>query len=619
MLHASVHGRQVRALLFAAAIAVATASLSPPAARAATAQEAAEALARSGQHEAAAQAYERQAKRLFRAWDTRPALLAAREYLLAGRNDEAERMLEKVEGRVSGDDAVLLARIEAELALAKGDGSAALAALAAVPGPWPAPLATEMLLLQARAYFLIGKPLEGIRTLEERGALLATPEARRDNYRLLVRELQRPGVAGAVPAGAPASAAAWLELAQILAEPNQDEQEAVRRAAEWHAQNKGHPGSELLPKPDVAVAAAAGFRPVLRPGQGPATVALILPLSGQLQSIGEAVRDGFIAATLAQRDSASRLLVYDTAELGVELAYRNALADGAGIVVGPLTREDVARLVATQSMPVPTLVLNSQDRAGTIPAFMYEFTLDPEQEARAAARRIVADGHTHGIALFPDTSWGQRLHDAFTSELQATGGVLVAAQYYEPGSRDFSGPLRQALGRYAGAADSSGSRNSTAEARDGPQFAFVAANATNARALVPQLRFQMTYALPVYATSDAWDPGVPSAPDMDGLEYPEFPWILHGGDGAPLLWTVLHDEWAANGGSRIRLYAFGHDAARIASNIWSGRSGDAIDGLTGRLETGDDGRVRRDLDWAEIVNGTSQSALWSAAPRAGVP
>lgn len=606
-------------MLFAAAIAIAAAGLVLPAARAASADETAEGLARSGQHEAAAKAYERQAKHFFRAWEVRPALLAAREYLLAGRNDDAERMLGKVDDRATGDDAVLLARIKAELALARGDGNAALVALAAVPGPWPGPLAAEMLLLQARAYFLQGKPLEGIRTLEERGRLLSTPEARSDNYRLLVRELQRPGTAEAMPAGAPAAAAAWLELAQILAEPNPDQQAAARRSAEWHARNPGHPGSELLPKPDVATAAAAGFRPILRPGQGPATVALILPLSGQLGPIGGAVRDGFIAATLAQRDSAPRVLIYDSAELGAELAYRNAVADGASIVVGPLTREDVARLVATQSVPVPTLVLNSQDREGMIPAFMYEFTLDPEQEARAAARRIVADGHTHGIALFPATPWGERLHDAFTSELQAVGGVLLAAQYYDTGSRDFSGPLRQALGRYAGAADSSGNRNATSEARDGPQFAFIAANATNARALVPQLRFQMTYSLPVYATSDAWDPSVPSAPDMDGLEYPEFPWILHGGDGAPLLWTVLHDEWAATGRGRLRLYAFGHDAARLASDIWTGRTGTPTSGLTGRLEIGDDGRVRRDLDWAVIVNGTSQSAAWIAAPPVGAP
>ncbi len=619
MLHASLHGRQVRALLFAATIAIAAASLSPPATYAATAEETAEALASSGQHEAAAKAYESQASHFFRAWDTRPTLLAAREYLLAGRNADAERVLGKVNGRASGDDAVLLARIQAELALAKGDGNAALVALASVPAPWPAPLATELLLLQARGYFLLGKPLEGVRSLEERGRLLSTPEARSENYQLLVRELQRPGVAETMPAGVPAETSGWLELAQILAVANEDEQATARRGTEWQARHPRHPGSSLLPKLDVTVAAAAGLRPILRPGQGAATVALLLPLSGQLRSIGEAVRDGFIAATLAQHDAAPRVLVYDTAELGAELAYRNAVADGTGIVVGPLTREDVARLVATQSMPVPTLVLNSQDGEGKIPAFMYEFTLDPEQEARAAARRIVADGHTHGIALFPRTSWGERIYAAFTSELQATGAVLLTTQYYEPGSHDFSGPLRLALGRYGGAAESPGNRSTTAESRDGPQFAFVAASAAHARALVPQLRFQMTYALPVYATSDAWDPSVLSAPDMDGLEYPEFPWVLRGGDGAPLLWTVLHEEWAASSRGRIRLYGFGHDAARLASDIWSGRIGTPINGLTGRLEIGDDGRVRRDPDWAEIVNGTSQPAASIPAPPAGAP
>ncbi len=619
MLHASLHGRQVRALLVAATLAIAAVSLAPPATHAATRTETAEALARSGQHEAAAQAYERQAKRIFRGWDTRLTLLAAREYLLAGRNADAERMLDKVSGRASGDDVVLLARIQAELALAKGDGDAALVALAAVPEPWPAALATELLLLRARACFQLGRTLQGVRTLEERGQLLGTPEARADNYRLLVRELQQPTVAAAMPADAPGQAQAWLELAQILAEANQDEQSTARRSAEWRARNPGHPGSGLLPEFDVAVAAAAGVRPIARPGQGPATVALILPLSGRLESIGAAVRDGFIAATLAQREAAPRVLVYDTAELGAELAYRSAVTDGAGIVVGPLTREDVAALASTQSIPVPTLVLNSLGGDGTVPAFMYEFTLDPEQEARGAARRIAAGGYTRGIALFPRTQWGERIYAAFTSELQAAGGVQLATEYYDTGSRDFSGPLRSALGRYGGAADSSGHRDATAEARDGPQFAFVAASATNARALVPQLRFQMTYALPIYATSDAWDPSVRAAQDMDGLEYPEFPWILQGGNGAPLLWDVLHAEWARDSHGRIRLYAFGHDAADLARDIWSGRLGSPINGLTGRLEIGDDGHVQRQLDWAQIVNGTLQPAAWSAAPAAGAP
>jgi uncharacterized protein len=200
----------------------------------------------------------------------------------------------------------------------------------------------------------------------------------------------------------------------------------------------------------------------------------------------------------------------------------------------------------------------------------------------------------------------------------------MSAAYYETGTRDFSGPLRAALGRYAGAGDRSGNhaaprRDSAAEAQDGPQFAFVAANASSARALVPQLRFQMTYALPVYATSDAWDPSVRAAPDMDGLEYPEFPWVLHGGEGARPLWDVLQREWAAEARGRTRLYAFGHDAASVAESIASGHAGSSIDGLTGRLVVGGDGHVQRELDWAEIVNGRTQSAAPGVVAPSGAP
>lgn len=128
------------------------------------------------------------------------------------------------------------------------------------------------------------------------------------------------------------------------------------------------------------------------------------------------------------------------------------------------------------------------------------------------------------------------------------------------------------------------------------------------RTIVPQLRFQMTYALPVYATSDAWDPAPRAVPDLDGMVYPEFPWVLQGGEGARGLWEVLQHEWAANARGRVRLYAFGHDAANVAAAITSGRDDSPIDGLTGRLALGSDARVHRELDWAQIVDGRPQPA-----------
>ena len=250
MLHARLHGRQARAVLLAVVLATGAALLTPPATVAADdATASAESLARSGQHAEAARSYERQAKRLFRAWDTRLTLLAAREYLAAGQTADAQRMLGKVGGRATGDDAILLARIQAELALANGNGAAALAALGSIPKPWPAPLETELLLLEAQADFLSGRTLDGIHALEQRGRLLGATDARDVNYRLLLDALQRGGATTAVPPGAT------------------DSDRALDRTGTASRGGRGrrHGGSEprrglerQAPEPSGHVAAAAG-------------------------------------------------------------------------------------------------------------------------------------------------------------------------------------------------------------------------------------------------------------------------------------------------------------------------------------------------------------------------
>jgi outer membrane PBP1 activator LpoA protein len=129
----------------------------------------------------------------------------------------------------------------------------------------------------------------------------------------------------------------------------------------------------------------------------------------------------------------------------------------------------------------------------------------------------------------------------------------------------------------------------------------------------------MTYDLPVYATSDAWDPSARAAVDLDGLSYPEMPWILHAGQGAPALWDVLQREWSAEGRGRLRLYAFGYDALQLMSQLRSGRTTMSIDGLTGRLTVGTGGRVLRELDWARIEGGQPQPIGAGLAPSPSVP
>jgi hypothetical protein len=331
------------------------------------------------------------------------------------------------------------------------------------------------------------------------------------------------------------------------------------------------------------------------------------------------VRDGFLAAALGEpAGQRPRVEILDTASLGAAAAYARALEVGAGAVAGPLVKEDVAALVASRALPVPTLALNTVPLESP-PPFLFQFALDPEQEARAVARRIVRDGHVRGIALFPRSAWGERVQAAFTEELAGTDVELTSAQFYDPATKDYSGPLRAALGRFGGAGDRGPTgtppkRDALAEARDGPQFVFVAASAANARTLVPQLHFQMTYEPALYSTSDAVDPGPRTVPDLEGLIFPEMPWILDGGLEAPALWDLLQRGWAAEARGRMRLYAFGYDAYRLLRGMSAATRGIATGGLTGRLLVTPDGRVQREPDWAQIRGGRPQDAGVSQMP-----
>ena len=579
----------------------------------------ADALARDGQHLAAAARYEQLARRGFMTWDATTALLAAREYVLGGAAGDAQRLLDKVRNRIKGDDErALFAEVAARVALERGDAARALGLLRSLPQPWPADMAPDLLTLRGRAEIASGDALAGVRTFEERAALLASPAARAENDRLLYDQLlQRPPGALTSP-GMSERERGWLELPAIVTADGNDPAHAATVAA-WMSQHPGHPGTAFIPD---APAVQPG---VVTIGSGPATsIALLLPLSGKQQPVGVAVRDGFAAAWFASSsaDTRPRVEIYDTAALGAAAAYQRALAAGARTVVGPLTKEEIAAVVSSQpaGLPVPTLALNSVGTpAGSAsPAFLFQFALDPEQEARAVARRIASDGWVRGVALFPDNTWGQRLRDAFEQELLAAGTVtLMSSQYYAPGAKDFSGPLRAALGRYGGAGDRSSNpnqplppRNPVAEQAAGPQFAFVAATPQAARAMRPQLRFQMTYDLPLYSTSDAWDPSVRAASDMDGLVFPEMPWLLSGGQGAPELWDAMQEDWAARSRGRLRLYAFGYDAFRLAQQLGnSGGVAAGVDGLTGMLELDRaSGRVQRSLQFARIESGKPQAA-----------
>ncbi|HEY6097830.1 MAG TPA: penicillin-binding protein activator, partial [Anaeromyxobacter sp.] len=445
---------------------------------------------------------------------------------------------------------------------------------------------------RARVQFASLRVPDAVSNLIARDRLLTSAADRQANQRMIVDGIQSAVLRGAdarPPAGADPVLAGWLELGRILADAKSGALGSQRRLQAWHERYPDHPAGESLWKAQVE-------RPVA-PGGRPRQVALLLPLSGRSAPAGSAVRDGFLGAFYddggAERP---KVRIYDVAERDAPSAYLQALADGSDFVVGPLTREEVSALATLADGRATTLALNFLPEGVQVPDRFYQYALSPEDEARLAARRIAADGRSSGVTLAPQSDWGRRVAAAFAEEFEAAGGHVVDQADYTPSTADFNQILRGLL-------RTTGQKGSTP--RPDAQFIFVAAQPVHGRLIRTQLRFNYASALPMYATSDIYDPAGPGNIDLDGVIFPDMPWVIDPNGASASARDAADRAFPGRGGQLSRLYAFGYDAYRLVGELPRMQSGGLgpLAGATGRLAVDAHGRVRRELDWVQIVNG----------------
>ena len=350
-------------------------------------------------------------------------------------------------------------------------------------------------------------------------------------------------------------------------------------------------------------------------------IALLLPITGRTASAAANVRDGFLTAYYqAPPAGRQRVRIYDTGVVSVAEALSRAAGSGAELIVGPLTREEVIAAAQYAGARPPLLALNFLPPETPPPPRFYQYALSPEDEARLVARRIIADQHRRGIALVPAGEWGARVLAAFRAELESDGGQLIATATFDPSRTDYSEAVTQTLGisesqaRYHRLEGVVGTKLQFEPRRRGDiGFIFCPAPANTERLLRPQLRFHFAGDIPTYATSSAFEPDVRANQDLDGLMFPDMPWML-GGDLAEAVRAATRDAWPNNNGlQRSRLFPFGFDAYRLAVALSHARGDVNIDGLTGRLSFDSERRIRRELSWAQLHDGELR-ALPDASP-----
>ena len=350
-------------------------------------------------------------------------------------------------------------------------------------------------------------------------------------------------------------------------------------------------------------------------------VALLVPLSGRQQALGMAIRDGFIAAHLEASGSRRfATLIIDEARVGVAEAHREALDAGARALIGPLLKESVQALVPIAAQTVgplpgqmPILALNSL--ADSAVGGLWQFGLAPEDEAREIAIRALALGQRRALALVPSNEWGQRLLDAFSAEFSIRGGSLVDARTYTPGNADFTAPIRSLLQTTEPPRALPVNRANPVEKpslapgrRQDADLIFVAATSSNGRQIVPQLKFFGASDLPTYSTSAVWEDGAGDDDDLNGVIFPDCPWVITPDGRATLLKNRLVSHWGTSALAVSRFYALGYDAYQLLPEVLQQRSpgpfaAGEISGATGLLSADMTGRIHRRLFFAQVRGG----------------
>ncbi len=568
----------------------------------------AEQFSSNGQHGAAAAVYRDLANRGMPEARQRYTLLAVREYRLGGALDTAQQLIERLPQPVAAENRPMWAQVRAELALSLGNPEQALEYLAQAGRPESDDIAANLLLIRSEALFRLSRPAEAVTTLLERETRLKSAEIA-DNHRKIWRGLQNWG-GGITPESWQAAAdpvlAGWLQLA-YLTRPLRADPTALRFVlTNWQLSHPRHPANQsLLGELLADLTIMLNY---------PQRVALLLPLSGRQQHTAAAIRDGFLAAhfEIDYLPVRPEIIVYDVQRLGAVEAYHQAIVDGADFIVGPLLKNavlDAARVAGN----TPTLVLNYlPDDATAPPSRFYQFSLSPEDEARQAARTALAAGEFRAIALAPGNVFGQRLLTSFAAELEQGGGKLLDYQYYDPRTPDYSASIQALLlineskSRYRRLSANLGEKLAfEPRLRGDVDLIFLASRAEAGKAIRPQLRFHFAGDIPTYATSAIFQENSRNNADLNGIMFPEIPWIIDPDEKTVALKRIIAERWPSQAVRRSRFYAMGYDAYRLMPLLHGqAQFGDReVPGLTGRLFMDRDGRIHRRMPWARMTRG----------------
>jgi len=183
------------------------------------------------------------------------------------------------------------------------------------------------------------------------------------------------------------------------------------------------------------------IRPVHMSGAEPVRVALLLPLGDQnpqARAIAASMRDAAELAVFRSGRTDLLLLTKDTRGTppGAQDAVREAISEGAEIVLGPLFALNVEAItpIARQA-GVSVVAFSSDSQVANDDVYLLGFT--PEQEVSRVAEYAMSQGYFQFAAMVPYGDYGNRVDSVFENTVSRNGGLVVQTVPYDRNAEDF--------------------------------------------------------------------------------------------------------------------------------------------------------------------------------------
>ncbi len=428
----------------------------------------------------------------------------------------------------------------------------------------------------------------------------------------------------------------WLELSHVMRAGQQSSSLLENNLLNWGTKYPTHPANDSFIR-ELASTYQDNFT-------GQRHIAVFLPMQGKFARVSATIKNGILSASYEDKQSSPKSTVrfYDTSSYnggssndsfsngnlsgsnhsnsddngdinkttGFQELYQQAINNGATNIIGPLDKAVINQLVQQNNYEVSVLTLNYSEDLHAHANNLFQFGLSPEDEARQVAELAVKQNKMRAAVFFPESSWGDRLRDAFSEHYHFLGGRVLASQSYQTNTYDYRAPIRQLLNLDQSAIRRKKVENTINKSVKGDPYRrhdidmiFLAATHRSARGIMPAFKFHHAGDLPVYSTSAAYTgkENIAKDRDLNGLIFCDLPWILQ--NTSPLE-KVFKENWPKQI-NYTRLFALGVDAYHLVHNLnhLGNENYGSYEGQTGKIKLDDNNRITRELLWAKFKKG----------------